>query len=645
MENENHKNNHSSNDYEKHQDNIHHKNINASNQNIKNNNNHFHKKNSNAIPNRNESSSIEQKNVNSIVASELVVDYQKAANLHYTLKCNNKPNLTYIFAVGGVEEIGKNMYAIEHNEETIVVDAGIKFASNDMLGVNGLIPNFDYFNLNNRPIDYLFITHGHEDHIGGIPYLLQKCEVKKICAPLLAAELIKRKIQEFKEIKIPEFEVFDDSTKIKTKYLEIDFFRVCHSIPDCFGLAINTPNGIIVSAGDYRFDFGNEVDNTDIHKIIEISNRKVDVFLAESTNSDQPGFSESEDLILKNIKYLLKNNRGRIFISTFASNLGRIEKIIEIAINLNRKICIMGRSMEANIKTSRKVGYIKLSDIDFISAKEISTTPDENVLVILTGSQGEEMAALNLMAENKYSKISLKPSDTIVLSSNPIPGNFKSVENVVNKLFKLGVNVIQHSQSFKIHASGHATKQEQQMMMKLIKPKYIVPIHGENKMLRSMKNNAIEIGFEEKQLIIVRNGQKMVLDNHVLTKLEEYIDVQEVLIDGKTASKETNEVLEERKIVAEEGIFNVILLVDKKGKRLTKNPMLSTRGCFFAKESSALVSKISYSLKEEIDKKLAENNGEVSEEELTNICKKTILYFIWKNKRKKPFVVVSVFNI
>ncbi|MEG2198449.1 MAG: ribonuclease J, partial [Malacoplasma sp.] len=332
------------------------------------------------------------------------VDFNKFNQHTISLDYNNEKDTTYIFAMGGIEEIGKNMYVIEHNEETIVVDAGIKFASSDMLGFNGLIPNFEYFNHNNREIDKLFITHGHEDHIGGVPYLVQKCKIKTICGPLLAIELIKRKLSEFREIKIPEFEIFSDDTIISTKYFTVDFFRVCHSIPDCFGLAIKGPNGNIASAGDYRFDFGCSTDNTNIHKIIEISNRGIDVFLAESTNSDQPGFSESEDLILKNIGYILKTTKSRVFISTFASNLGRIERIIEIAINLNRKICIMGRSMEANIKTSRKVGYIKLSDIDFVNGKEITSTPDENLLVILTGSQGEEMAALNLMAENKYSK-------------------------------------------------------------------------------------------------------------------------------------------------------------------------------------------------------------------------------------------------
>lgn len=572
------------------------------------------------------------------------VDFNKFNQHPISLDCNNEKDTTYIFAMGGVEEIGKNMYVIEHNEETIVVDSGIKFASNDLLGFNGLIPNFEYFDHNNREIDKLMITHGHEDHIGGVPYLVQKCNIKTICGPLLAVEFIKRKLSEFKEIKIPEFEIFSDETIISTKYFTIDFFRVCHSIPDCFGLAIKSPDGNIVSAGDYRFDFGSSTDDTNIHKIIEISNRGVDVFLAESTNSDQPGFSDSEDIILKNIGYILKTTKSRVFISTFASNLGRIERIIEIAINLNRKICIMGRSMEANIKTSRKVGYIKLSDIDFVNGKEISSTPDENLLVILTGSQGEEMAALNLMSENKYSKITLKPSDTILLSSSPIPGNFKNVENVVNKLFKLGVNVIQHNNLFKIHASGHATKQEQQMMIKIIKPNFIVPIHGESKMLKSMKTNSLEVGFKDDQILIVRNGQKLKLKNKVLTNMNVYIDVSPILIDGNLANKESVKLLEDRKIIAEDGVFNVIISIDRIAHKVLKKPMLSTRGCFYAKESTALVSKISYTIKDELEQIMEKSNVTISDEEISTSIKKTINYFIWKNKKKRPLILISIFG-
>lgn len=592
----------------------------------------------------------DQKNSNLIdikkIPDEEKIDYQGFKKYTISNQFRNETDKTYIFAVGGLDEVGKNSYVIEHNDETIMVDYGIKFASSDLLGINGIIANTSYFSENNRPIDHLFITHGHEDHIGGIPYIVQHADVKKIYAPPLAAELIIRRLSEFKEINNPpEIVVFDDNSKFVTKYFEVDFFRVCHSIPDCYGLFIKTPNGNIMSAGDYRFDFGKDTDDTNIHKIIEMSNRKVDIFLAESTNSDQPGFSETEDNIIDNVSVLIKNAKGRVFVATFASNLGRIEKIIERAINLNRKICIMGRSMEANIKTSRKLGYLKLDETDFITAKEISSHRDNEVLVILTGSQGEEMAALNLMSENKYQKIVLKPSDTIIMSSNPIPGNFKSVDNLINKLFKLGVNVVQNTNNYKIHSSGHATKQEQQMMVKIINPKYIVPIHGESKMLKSMKQNSVEIGWNSENIFILTNGLKVELFKNELKMTDQLVDARPLYIDKKNSSLGITELLDKRKSLSEEGIFNVLLLFDKQTNKLSKNPMLATRGCFYAKDSSSLISKISFSIKEEIDKYVSNTNETINEQKINEIVSKSVKFFVWKNKKKNPIVTTTIFYL
>ncbi|MDE5949664.1 MAG: ribonuclease J [Malacoplasma sp.] len=571
------------------------------------------------------------------------VDYSRFKNIPISNQFMNKPNTTYIFAVGGLDEVGKNSYAVEHNEETIMVDYGIKFASSDLLGINGIIANTAYFVENKRPIDMLLITHGHEDHIGGIPYLLQTTEVKKICAPVLATELIKRRLSEFKNLKYnPEIIAYEDNSVFKTKYFEIDFFRVCHSIPDSFGMCIKTPDGRIVSAGDYRYDFGKDTDDTNIHKLVEMSNRGIDVFLSESTNSDQPGFSISEDNIINNVETLIKNAKGRTFVATFASNLGRIEKIIERAIKLGRRVCIMGRSMESNIKTSKKLGYLKISETDFISAKEVANCKDNQVLIVLTGSQGEEMAALNQMAEGKYQKLSLKNTDTIIMSSNPIPGNFKSVETLVNKLYKQGVVLHTNTPNFRIHSSGHATIQELQMMFKILKPKYLIPIHGESKMLSAMKRNAKAIGIDPNNVFVLTNGLKVELKNHVLTQTNNRIDAEPIYIDKKVASKSTTDLINKRKLLSEEGIFNVIVMVDFQAKKVLKNPMLTTRGCFFAKDSSSLISKISFSIKDEVEKVL--NQGETSKQRITDLINKTVKFYVWKNKKKNPIVTTTIFD-
>ena len=571
------------------------------------------------------------------------VDYSRFKNIPISNEFTNKRDTTYIFAVGGLDEVGKNSYAIEYNEETIMVDYGIKFASSDLLGINGIVANTAYFVENRRPIEMLLITHGHEDHIGGIPYLLQTTEVKKICAPILATELIKRRLSEFKNLKYnPEIIAYDDNSNFKTKYFEIDFFRVCHSIPDSFGMCIKTPDGRIVSAGDYRYDFGKDTDDTNIHKLVEMSNRGIDVFLSESTNSDQPGFSISEDNIINNVETLIKNAKGRTFVATFASNLGRIEKIIERAIKLGRRVCIMGRSMESNIKTSKKLGYLKISETDFISAKEVANCKDNQVLIVLTGSQGEEMAALNQMAEGKYQKLSLKNTDTIIMSSNPIPGNFKSVETLVNKLYKQGVILHTNSPNFRIHSSGHATIQELQMMFKILKPKYLIPIHGESKMLSAMKRNAKAIGIDPNNVFVLTNGLKVELKNHIMTPTKIRIDAAPIYIDKKVASKSTTDLINKRKVLSEEGIFNVIVMVDFQNKKVTRNPMLTTRGCFFAKDSSSLISKISFSIKDEVEKML--NQGETSKQKIIDSVNKTVKFYVWKNKKKNPIVTTTIFD-
>ena len=524
-----------------------------------------------------------------------------------------------------------------------MVDYGIKFASSDLLGINGIVANTAYFRENNRPIELLLLTHGHEDHIGGIPYLLQTTEVKKICAPVLATELIKRRLSEFKDLKYnPEIVPYDDDSTFSTKYFEVDFFRVCHSIPDSFGMCIKTPNGRIVSAGDFRYDFGKDTDDTNIHKLVEMSNRGIDIFLSESTNSDQPGFSISEDNIINNVETLIKNAKGRVFVATFASNLGRIEKILERAINLGRRVCIMGRSMEANIKTSRKLGYLKLSETDFITAKEIAGCKDSEVMVVLTGSQGEEMAALNQMAEGKYPKLSLKPSDTIIMSSNPIPGNFKSVEQLVNKLYKQGVIIHTNSPNFRIHSSGHATVQEQQMMLKVLRPKYLIPIHGESKMLKSLKKNAWGVNISPDNVFVLTNGLKVELKDHNLKLTNNRIDARPIYIDKKVASMSTSDLINKRRLLSEEGIFNIILTINLNSKKVVKNPMISTRGCFYAKDSTPLISKISFSIKNDVEESLAK--GESDKQELNEIITKIVKYYIWKNKKKNPIVTTTIFN-
>lgn len=548
---------------------------------------------------------------------------------------------TKIFAMGGIEEVGKNMYVVEHGDEIIIMDAGIKFANELLLGMNGIIPNYDYLINNSNKDIYLVVTHGHEDHIGGIPYLLSKVDIKKIYAPSLATEIIKRKLNEFK-LNFPENEIIDENLTVSLKNIKLDFFRVCHSIPDSFGVLIETPNGNIVNPGDYRFDFCSD-EQTDINKISKIAEKDIDILFIDTTNAEAEGFSASEIHVIDNLLKIIKNAKGRTFISTFSSNLSRIEKVIEGAVEMGKKICIIGRSMENNIKAAKKIGFLNITESDFVSTKDLESYKDNELLFILTGSQGEEKAALNQIALGIHPKIIVKESDTFVFSSNPIPGNFLSVEELVNKLFKTGAKVIQHKIDSIIHASGHATTQEQQLMIKLVNPKYIIPIHGEYKMLKTLRRTAQEAEFHKDNVIIIRNGEVVELINKEANKTNQVINVNPVLIDGKRISKNSIKTIEERKEISDNGIFNIIICYDKENKKIIGNPQISTRGIFFVKDSISLIQKISYSIKDEVEKIISDKNFNI--DLMKNKSHDVAKFFIWKNKKKNPKIITSVFEI
>ncbi len=554
----------------------------------------------------------------------------------------NNVTPTYIFALGGLEEIGKNTYIIEHDDEIFMFDAGVKFANDEMLGMNGTVANFTYIKEHENNFKGLIITHGHEDHIGGITHLLRMVKVPVIYAPKLPAELIKKKILEHKDLTMPQIIEIDDNSIINSKHMEIDFCRVCHSIPDSFMVFVKTPNGNIVSTGDFRFDFATNGDETDLKKLMEFSSRNVDVLLCESTSSEVPGFSESEKYIINNLRTMIINATGRVFISTFASNLGRVEEIIDLSVRLGRRIAIMGKSMEENVRISRKIGYLNVDDEYFINPKDLNNYKDDEILVILTGSQGEELAALNVMSKGEHSKVTLKPTDTIILSSNPIPGNYESVERLTNNLYKCGVKIIENRPECKIHASGHATRSEQQLMIKAVDPKYIFPIHGEYKMLRSLQANAVDLGFDKEKILITINGHKLQLLNNVLSYTDIHVPAIPMYIDGKSVSSSSLDIIKERKVLSDNGVVHISIYLNEERKELLCEPIITTRGCFFTKTSTNFLNKLSQNLMNLINNKLRESQlydenslkMSIIDEAQTNI---------WRFKKKNPEFFISIF--
>ncbi|MDE5651582.1 MAG: ribonuclease J, partial [Ureaplasma sp.] len=557
-------------------------------------------------------------------------------------------NSTYIYALGGLDEIGKNSYVIEDSDSLVIVDAGIKFTNELYSGFNGMIANYESLLEKKEKIKALIITHGHEDHIGAIPHLLRQLPIKKIIAPTLPVELIKKRLSEHKDIEPVEMLSYSDDSIFQLGSIKVDFLRVCHSIPDSFAVVFETPNGKIVESGDFRFDFATDGDQTNLAKMMEIGMRGIDVLLCESTSSEVPGFSESEKYIIKNIEDYIKAAQGRVFVSTFSSNLSRIEEIIVIAINLNKKVAIMGKSMEANVKISRRLGYLKAKDSDFIQAKDVKNYPDNEVLVILTGSQGEPTAALNMMAQGKHSKISLKPSDTVILSSNPIPGNFAQVESLINNLYRHGVTVRENHPDKKIHSSGHATRSEQQLLIRGINSRYLVPIHGEYKMLKTLKKNATDLGYKEDDIIIVRNGDVLQLKDKKLTHLIGARKAYEpVLVNGIEVSAYTKQLLNERNQLSNDGIVNVVLQYSAKNNKVY-DTTISTRGCFYASDNIQLLNRLLGSIKKEFNSYIKSENFIFSNESINEIRKKLfeiVKTSIWRTKKKNPIICFDFINI
>jgi len=549
---------------------------------------------------------------------------------------NNIP--TKVIALGGIREVGKNCYVFEHDDEIFIVDCGIKFADKDIsMGVSGIIVPFDYLKANQNKIKGLIITHAHEDHIGGIPYLLQAIPGIKIYGARYTCAILKTKLEEYRNKLQPySFEEFNDDWKLHTKHFKIEVFRVCHSVPDAFGVYFETVNGKIITTGDFRFDF-DITNQTDLSKISELGLRDIDLLLCESTNSEKGGFSMSEKVILNDLERIFKRAKGRIFCSMFASNLDRANDTLKIALKLKRKVLVLGRSMVNAIKVAKDIKYFTAGATDFIERPDfINNYKDEEIFVLMTGSQGEELAALNQLANGVNKNIVVKPTDTIVLSSRPIPGNYKPVEVMVNKLYNTGANIILDSPLYHTHASGHATAQEQQLMIKLINPRYLLPIHGELKMQNAIKRTAISSGVERENVIIAINGQVTTLTNHKAEATEKFVNVENVYIDGRDIAQDASNLLKKREILSTDGVILCSFVIDKKTKKLASNPQISSKGSFISKNSMPAVTKLSYLIKEQV-----ENLPDQNETNIKNTLTPIIDNFIWINFKKKPVIVIN----
>lgn len=513
---------------------------------------------------------------------------------------------TKFIILGGLGEIGKNMYAVEHNDEIIIIDAGISFADMTTFGVDYLVPDYSFLKDNEDKIKALFITHGHEDHIGGIPFLLSVVNIPCIYAPNQASELIKLKLLD-RNIRYDNVFTYKSDDVIKFKNFEVDFFLTTHSIPDSHGIRVKTPNGTIVTTGDFKFDLTPIGPMADIHKMARIGEEGVDLLVSDSTNALNEGVSNSESKVDDVINDIFaKHKIERIIIATFASNIYRLKHIVETCYKYKRKICIFGRSMENNIDISIRGGYINHKEL-FITPEEANNLKPNEVCILCTGSQGEPLAALSRIADDEHKSIKLRPDDVVIFSSSPIPGNAMSIGRTINKLYLKGVKVYTNSDTSDIHTSGHANIEELKLMIRLIKPKYMLPFHGEYRMLKNHADISTMCGVDENNTFILDNGDTLILDNHTITKGDK-IKQEEIYVDGNNASEIATQVVRDRKIMASDGILVVIANIDMKNKKLLIKPAITTRGFVQVNKNEELLKLIEVKCSMLIIEKLKDPN-------------------------------------
>ena len=547
---------------------------------------------------------------------------------------------TQVFALGGLGEVGKNMYCIMHDDEIIIVDSGVMFPEDDLLGIDYVIPDYTFLKENQAKIKALLITHGHEDHIGGIPFLLQTINIPRIYAPAQAKALIDKKLEE-RNIKYKNIFTYTEKTKIKTKHFNIEFFRTTHSIPDSHGIAIDTPNGMIVMTGDFKMDLTPIGPMFNIHKMAKIGEKGVKLLMSDSTNATVKGVSISESVVDENLSEIFETEKNnRIILATFASNIYRLKHIIEICKKNNRKVALFGRSMETSIDIAIKCGYIKDKKI-IITPEEANKLSPSKVCLLCTGSQGEALAALSRIANGSHRQIKLMPKDIVIFSSSPIPGNAASVAKTINKLYLKGVKVYTNEAN-EIHSSGHANQDELKLMIRLFNPKYFAPYHGEYRMLKTHCDLAIECNIPKNNTFILENGDILEISKDKVVNKGK-LQAGDIYVDGSRIGDVGSIVINDRKLMSSNGILVIIANIDLENKKLLSLPMITTRGYILVKENEELIKQIEKNSSHIITNKLKEKN--VNYNDIKNELINGLMPFLSNKTGRIPIILPIIMNI
>ena len=550
-------------------------------------------------------------------------------------------NKVKVMALGGLNEIGKNMTVIEYKDEIVVIDAGLSFPEDEMLGVDIVIPDITYLLKNKDKVKGIFITHGHEDHIGALPYILKKIDVP-VYGTRFSIGLIEAKLKEHKHSNV-KLNVVTPKQIIKLKNISVEFIKNNHSIPGSCSLAIHTEQGVIFHTGDFKIDLTPiDGDVMDIHRICELGSEGVLLLLADSTNVEKQGYTMSEKTVGQGLDDLFrKANGSRIIVATFASNVHRLQQIINMAVKFNRKVAISGRSMINVIGVARELGYLDMEDETLIDLNDISKYDDSELVIITTGTQGEPMSALARMSSSEHKKVEIKEGDLVIISAHPIPGNEKLISKVINLLFERGARVV-YNDLADIHVSGHASQEDLKLINRMVKPKFFMPVHGEYRMLKRHAELANELGMPEKNVFVMQTGQVLELDRNS-AKVTNTVPTGNVLVDGLGVGDVGNIVLRDRKHLSEDGLMIVVVTISKEDGKVLAGPDIISRGFVYVRESEDLMDGAKNVIKNVLGECEEKNIKEWAY--LKNNIKENLKEYLYIKTKRNPMILPIIMEV
>ncbi|NLY72311.1 MAG: ribonuclease J [Tissierellia bacterium] len=545
-----------------------------------------------------------------------------------------------VIPLGGLKEIGKNMTVFEYGNDIVIVDAGIMFPEEDLLGVDVVIPDLSYIENNAKKIRGIIFTHGHEDHIGAVPYLMDKISAPLYVTPFTKG-LLNHKLKEAGKTKV-NFQEKKAGDVFEIGPFTIEMIHVNHSIPDAVALFIKTPSAKVLMTGDFKVDFTPVgCPAIDLARFGALGNEGIDLLLSDSTNVERDGYTMSEATVGSTFDKLFRESQSRIFVASFASNVQRIQQVVNAARLNQRMVAFTGRSMNTITKIAMELGYLNIPKEDIIDIADINKYPDNEVTIMTTGSQGEPMAALTRMADNTHAQLQLKEGDMVILSSSPIPGNEKSVSNVINRLFEMGVKVI-YQELYDVHVSGHARREELKLMLALTKPKYFMPVHGEYSMLKHHSDLAVDMGMSPDNVILSENGDVIELRDGQI-KLGQKVQAGRILIDGAIVGDVGTAVLRDRKQLSEDGLLMVLLTLDSDNGKLIREPDIISRGFIYMKESTGLIDEAKAMITKELNSMPRATRSDWSQ--IKNTTRKDLSRFFFNKTKRRPMILVFILEV